>query len=514
MFRRLLSLVLVVGLVGCSTTSNEGAGNDANTLDVAYMAQPATIDPHTSNTSATSDIARNIFEQLVAFDENYEVAPLLAESYEEADDGKSITFHLREGVTFHNGKEMTADDVVASMERWRGLSGKAIAFLSESEFVKEDDYTVVLKMDKPLTIAKYIIAMSTTFAGIMPEETVESADEATGIKEFIGTGPFKFVDWKQDQHIKLEKYEDYQSPTGEASGLVGKRVALVDQLTFHFVQDSSTRTAGIQTGEYDVVMNIPPDNVEQLKGDPNLQLHIDPLGYLTSIFNKKQGLFTDQKARQAVNLAVDKEEVMLSAYTSEEIFTLEHGLLSEDYVNWHNDAGIEEYNAYDPERAKQLLQEAGYNGEPIRIITTRDYEDYYNGGVVLQQKLEQIGANVELEVYDWPSLLEKRTDENAYDLYMMGFLHATDPTQIQYLDSRYDFPGWTDHAVFDELLDELVVAPTPEEAKEIFAKLQAENWAYLPAIKYGDYKRAHATRQNVSNFQFFHGPVFWNVEKE
>lgn len=513
MFRRLLSLVLVIGLVGCST-SDEGVGNNTSTLDVAYAVQPPTIDPHTSNTSATSDIARNIYEQLIAFDENNEVKPLLAESYEESDDGKSIIFHLREGVTFHNGKEMTADDVVASMERWRGLSGKAMAFFSESKFVKEDDYTVVLEMDKPLTIAKYILAMSTTFAAIMPEETIGDADVATGVKEHIGTGPFKFVDWTQDQHIKLEKYEDYQSPSGNASGLVGKREALVDKLTIHFVQDSSTRTAGIQTGEYDIAMNIPSDNAEQLKEDPNLKLLIEPLGFLTSIFNKKQGLFTNQKAREAVNLAVDKEEVMLSAYASDEFFTLEHGLVPERSVDWYNDEGVEAYNAYDPDRAKQLLQEVGYNGEPIRIITTRDYEDYYNGGVVLQQKLEQIGANVKLDVYDWPSFLEKRTDENAYDIFITGFLQATDPTQIQYLDSRYEYPGWTDHPAFDELLDELVTAPTSEKAKEIFTKLQAENWEYLPAIKYGDYKRPHATRKNISNFKYFHGPIFWNVKKE
>ncbi len=516
MFKRLLSVVLIFGLVGCSANT-EGAGNGANVLEVGFNVQPETLDPHLSNTSATNDIARHIFEHLVAFDENNEVAPLLAESYEEAEDGKSITFHLRKGVKFHNGKEMTADDVVASMERWRSLSGKAIAFLSDSEFVKEDEYTVVLKMDKPMTIAKYIVAMSMTFAAIMPDEVIEESKEGTTVNEFIGTGPFEFVEWKQDQHVKLVKFEDYQSPSGETSGLVGKREALVDELTFHFVQDPSTRTAGIQSGEYDIAMSVPNDNVEQLKKDPNVKVNVETigsLGFLTSIFNKKKGLFAEQKARQAVNLAVNKEDVMLSAYSGEDFFILNHGLVPETSKNWYSDAGIEEYNDYDPERAKQLLQEVGYNGEPIRIIATRDYEDHYNSGIVLQEQLQKIGMNVELEVYDWPTLLEKRTDENAYDIYMMSFLNPTDPTQIQYLDSRYNFPGWTDHPVFDELLDELAAAPTQEEAKEIFDAIQAESWEYLPIIKYGEYIRGQAMRKNISNFRFFHSPIFWNVEKE
>ncbi len=515
MYRLLTSLLFVFLLVGCSSGAENGSGNDngESTLNIAYMAQPPNFDPHFTDVVAIRDIARNVFETLVSFDEQNDVVPLLAESYEMNDDGTEIVFQLRKDVKFHNGQEMTADDVVASMERWRTLSPKASSYFTGSEFVKEDDYTVVLRMDQPMPIAKYLLGMNTNFGAIMPKEVIENADTNTGIKEFIGTGPFEFVDWKQDQYIQLAKNDAYTSASDEIDGLVGKREPLVDHVYFHFVQDPATRTAGIQTGEYDIALAIPSDNVEQLKTDSNLGLYIADGGYTTAIFNKKKGLFSDKRAREAVNLAVDKEEVMISAFTSDEFYRMEHGLLGEDYVNWHNDAGVEAYEAYDPEKAKQLLKEAGYNGETIRILSSRDYEDQYHAGVVVQQKLEQIGMKVDLEVYDWPTLLQKRADENAYEMYMFAFAPATDPTQIQYIDSKQEYPGWTDSPELDALLAELMVAPTDEEAKEVFTALQEETWNELPAIKYGEYNRVTVTHGDLPEFKFFHGPVIWNVSK-
>lgn len=521
MYRLLFSLLMVFLLVGCTDESEQGSGegNESesggksdSTLNVAYMAQPPFLDPHVTNTVANRDIGRNIFESLLSFDADNNVAPLLAESFEESEDGKSITFHLRQGIKFHNGEEMTADDVVASMERWRKLSAKANSYLADSEFVKEDDETVVLHMDKPMTIVKYILAMNNNFAAIMPKEIIEQAED-TGVTEFIGTGPFKFVEWKQDQYIELAKNEDYQSASETADGLVGKRDPLVDQVFFHFIQDSSTRTAGIQTGDYDIALAVPSDNVPQLETDPNLELHIKYGGPTTVIFNKKKGLFADQQARQAVNLAINKKDVLMSAFPGDEFHIMEHGLLGEDFPGWHNDAGKEVYENFDPEEARKMLADSGYDGETVRILTTRDYEDQYFAAVVVQQQLEDIGVNVDLQVYDWPSLMAKINDENAYEMFIMAYAQASDPTEIYYLNSRDNYPGWSDSAEIDALLDELMIAPSDEEAKEIFTQLQAETWEYLPAVKFGDYNRVTVTYGDLKGFDFFYGPIVWNVEK-
>ncbi|RST58816.1 ABC transporter substrate-binding protein [Siminovitchia terrae] len=518
MRRLLLSLFILALLVGCSSEgaskSKSGGKKDGDsTLNVAYMAQPPTFDPHMTTAVATRDIMRNVFETLLSVDENNEVVPLLADSFEFSDNFRDVTFKLRKGVKFHNGQEMTADDVVASMNRWKTTNGQANAYLSKSEFVKEDDYTVVLHMDKPYTIIKYLLAMDSNFAGIMPKEVIENADK-TGVKEYIGTGPFKFDEWKQDQFVKMSKNEEYQSSSETVDGLVGLREALVDDLVINFVSDSQTRMSGIQTGEYDVALAIPSDNVPQLENDPNVNVHIAPGGYTVLIFNKKKGLFTDLKARQAVNLAVEKEAVMLSAFTNDHFYTLEGGLLGEAFPSWKNDEGLKEYNAYDPEAAKKLLKEAGYNGEKIRLITTRDYEDQYQSAVVVQQYLEKIGVNVDLQVYDWPSLMELREDENNFDLQAFAFAPATNPINFYYLDSRDDYSGWSNSPEIDKYNDELKVAKTDEEASKAFASLQKATWEYLPAIKYGEYNRVTVARSNLEGFKWFNGPLFWNVEKK
>lgn len=512
-------LLISILLIGCSSgggdsSSSSGGGDDAKpaetTLDIAYAAQPPTLDPHMTVAVATSEIGRNIYESLLALDENNEPAPLLAESFEPSEDLKTLTFKLRQGVKFHNGKEMTADDVVASMERWRKLNGKANTYFANSEFVKVDDYTVELRMDQPFTIAKYILSANYNFAAIMPKEIIDEAPES-GVTEHIGTGPYKLAEWKQDQYIKLEKFEDYQQNGDEPNGFVGKKAALMEEVYFHMVPDSATRTAGVQSGEYDVAALIPHDSFSVVDSDPNLETFKYAEGFTTVVFNKRNGLFSDQKARKALNLAVNKNEVLIAALTDENFFTPEHGLLPKDFVGWYNDAGKDVYDAYNPEEAKKLFEEAGYNGETLKILTTRDYNDQYQVAVVIQENLKQIGVESEIMVYDWATLMEVREDDEFYDLMPMSYNPVTDPTQINFLDSRINYTGWTNSPEIDSLLDQLMVAPSDEEAKKIFTKLQAEFWDYLPAVKFGDLDAVSATRNNVKDVEFFHGPVIWNA---
>lgn len=505
---------MILLLVGCTEEESKNQEKRSeSTLNVAYLVQPPSFDPHFTNATATRDMSRNVFETLLSFDEEYNVKPVLAESFEENKDGTVITFHLRKGIKFHNGKEMTADDVVASMTRWKNINTQGIAYFSGSEFRKEDDYTVTLNMDKPLTIAKYVLATPSHFAGIMPEEVIKEFAEKE-VTEYIGTGPFKYNEWLQDQYIHLIKNEDYQTLSSPAGGMVGKREPLVDHVYFYFVPDPSTRLNGIQTGEYDVAIAIPTDSISKVENDSNLEQYMYAGGYMTIILNKRQGLFTNEKARQAINLAVNKRDAMTAAFSNEKYFDLEHGLLAKSYSNWYNDAGKEAYDQYDPSVAKQLLKEAGYNGEPIRMLTTRDYEDQYQVAIVVQQQLEEIGVNVDLQVYDWPTLFQLKEDDTSHDLHIMGYSPVSDPTKLYFLDSRLNTDGWTNNPKLDGLLDELIIAKTQEEAKEIFTEIQTESWDYMPIIKLGDFRRVALVRKDVEGFNYFEGPTVWDVSNK
>ncbi|GGK29511.1 peptide ABC transporter substrate-binding protein [Caldalkalibacillus thermarum] len=517
-----LVVIVIAGIIGCSadttdSSPSEQKGSDTTepketsggTLNVAYLAQPQTLDPHITTANATRDPARLIFETLVTLNENYEVTPQLAESYEISEDGTTITFKLREGIKFHNGTEMTAEDVVASMTKW-GESAIAKANLGEHEWVAKDKYTVELHFEGPSSVIMYVLADIDQFAAIMPKEVIDSAGPS-GITEYIGTGPFKLENWAHDQHMLFTRFEEYQPVDEPASGLAGKKEALVDEIYFHFVPDESTRVNGLLSGEYDFAHMLPYDAIPQLENVPNIEIDIWPFGIQALVFNKKEGLFRDVRMRQAVNYALNKEEILTAAFTSPKYFELDPSLFLPEQTDWYTDAGQEYYNQQDLEKAKQLLQEAGYNGEEVIILTSRDYAHHYNSAVATQQQLQEIGINAKLEVYDWATLLERRDQPELWDIFFTGFPTSSTPHQYTFLDTRANWPGWTNNPEFDRLLDEIKAQTSQEEAKALYAELQQLMWEDLPIINIGRNLRVSAYSDKVQGYQEFKGPVFWNV---
>lgn len=515
-----LLLLLAVALVGCSAGTNEitetegGETTEATDtaggeLRIAYPAQPPVLDPHISTVIATSEVMGHVFETLVTVDEDYGIQPMLADSYEQSDDGKIITFHLREGVMFHNGKEMKAEDVVASMNRWTEGLGARGQF-DDATFEAKDDYTVELNLPEPLSTAFSTLGHGgTAFAAIMPKEVIENAGEA-GVEEYVGTGPFKFSEWKQDQYVHLTKFDEYEPLDEPASGLAGKKEALVDDLYFLFTPDSSTQVAGIQAGEYDIAHEIPLDNATLLEEDENLQNIAYPVASMLVHFNKKKGFFTDPAARQAVAAAINADDIMKAAFADEKYYTLNHNMMMPHQEGqWYSDVGKDQYNQNDIEKAKELLKEAGYNGEEITILTDREYEEHYDASVVVQAQLEAIGMNVNLEAYDWATASELREDENAFDMYIMGNVPVPDPTSNVYL--MKDYPGWTDSQELDEIIHKFRNQPTLEDAKPVYDELQAWFYDYMPVVKIGDYNAVSTMPKAVENFQHQDRPILWNV---
>lgn len=513
-------LMLALVLVACNNDSSERSSNTSNSEDnsdvelkVALESQPNTLDPLMSTAIVRSRVSQNIFESLVTLNSKFEPVPMLAESIDESEDGLSYTFHLRQDVKFHNGKDMTSDDVVASMNRWAEISSKAINYFEGISFEAKDDYTVEMTLKEPYQDILIFLA-ETDEPSIMPKETVESA-ETIGVTEYIGTGPFKFVEWEQDQHIKLSKFDDYTQSEHPTDGLSGKKEALVDDLYFYFVTDPSTRLMGLQTGEYDIVNFLPEDNYEELKNDPNINTHISYKGAIEISFNKKEGLFSDFKMREAVNTAISAEDIMVSTYSHEDLYKLNPGYMNDEIVGWYTDSGKEAYNQGDVEKAKELLEEAGYDGEVVKVLSTRDYDYNYNAAVTLEQQLSNAGMNVEIEIYDWSSLLDLQHDPSVWNISILGPDYKTTPPQVLFLDPNW--PGWTDHPKIAELKEQIRTEASQEEAKHYWEELQAFLWTeYLPISRVGDYAVIVGTSDKVEGFKVFDSPggyIFWNTKK-
>jgi peptide/nickel transport system substrate-binding protein len=513
----LLALILV--LVGCTpdSSSNESSkGNESDqkgkaggTLKIAYPTQPTTLDPTITTADATRDPARLIYETLVTLNEDYEVTPMLAKSYEISEDGKTYTFTLREGIKFHNGKEMKSDDVVVSMEKW-SESAVAKSNLGVHKWVAKDEYTVELQVDKPSSVLMLVLAEPSQIAAIMPKEVVEAAGPG-GVKEYVGTGPFKFEEWKQNQHIHFTKFDDYVTDDKPTSGLAGKKEALVDEIYHNFVGDAATRITGLIGSEYDFAHMLPYDAVSQVENTPGFVVDVWPYGDEMMVFNKKQGFFKNVKARQAVNYGLDKEAVARAAFTDEKYYKLGPSLFLPNQAEWYTDAGKELYNPKDLNKAKKLLKEAGYKGEEIVILTSRDYEHHYNAAVATQQQLKEMGVNAKLDVYDWPTLLDRREQPDKWDIFYTAMPITTTPHQYTFFSSSSQWPGWTNNPEFDRLLEEIKSQDTQEKAKEKYTELQQLMWEDLPVINVTKNNRVSAYSETVKGYKEFIGPIFWNT---
>ena len=230
--------ISVVSLLGVSlVVLGEGAPRYGGTLRGALASEPGKLDMQMDTGVAASIPARHILEGLFAFDENYTPQPMLALNWELNETGTVATFYLRRGVLFHNGKEMKADDVVASMNRWGkyGLTSAAL-WTHVVNLVALDDYTVQVTLDEPFAPMTTYLANIYGGPSIYPKEIVEVAgDQPIAPENIIGTGPYKFVEWKAGDYILLERSAGYASSPAAASGFAGEKVAYFDKLQFFFV---------------------------------------------------------------------------------------------------------------------------------------------------------------------------------------------------------------------------------------------------------------------------------------
>lgn len=482
-------------------------------LHVAMGTSPATLDVMMGTDYIPRIIAYgNIYESLVTLTADYNWKEELAESVEVNDEHTEYTYHLRQGIKFHDGTEMTADDVVASMNRWIEKYSNAANMVGDARFEKVDDYTVTIKTEEPALFLNELIATQSQGSVIMPASVIESADAATGVSEYIGTGPYKFVEWKDGQYIKLEKFEDYQpyGTEGETDGWWGYKAAPTQTVYFDLVTDSATRVAGISSGEYDFAHELPTDNYGQFGDESSYQIYKDVLGCFAVVYNKAEGLCSNVAFRQAVNAILNPEEILTGAYGSSEFYRIETSYMGSEIVNWYTTAGEENAHKADPEAAKKYLEEAGYNGETFRILVRPSSPDFVNAAVVIQQELEAIGVNVEIVSVDNSTYQTYRNDQTQYDIFFTNALPVSVPTLQIFLSATW--AGFTSDPVILDGVAEINSCTTLEEAQEKWDILQGYCWTdSLPITKLGTSFSYSVGSTKVVDIEYFNGPLVGNA---
>jgi peptide/nickel transport system substrate-binding protein len=476
-------------------------------LKVATIGEPPTLDIPFSTAVITYEIMWHVNEGLFTYDQAFNPVPLLAESHVVSERGLRHTIALRKGVKFHNGKEMTAADVVPSITRWGRVAslGKPLWKNVES-LAARDPYTIVFSLKQPS--ASLVFGLAEAHAAIYPKEVVEAAGEGQ-LKEFTGTGPYRFVEHKPDRHIKLARFKDYAARAEPANGFGGKRVAYVDEILFIPVPETAVRLAGVETGEYHHAMFVKQDSYDRVKALPQLDPRIvKPRGWAVAVLNHKAGLMTQKKLRQAVQAALDMEPIMAAGFGHKAFYRLDPGLFFPEQP-WHSTAGGALYNQRDRDKARRLVKEAGYARQPVRWLTTKEYEFMYKNAEVAKQQLEDVGLVVDMQVVDWATLNHRTAKPELWEISSTGLVFSADPAN--HISLRCSWNGWWCHEEKEQLLGELQRESDPKKRKALVDRIQAIFYEDVGRVKLGDYFTLDVARRDLRGpFRTATRLYFWN----
>ncbi len=492
----LLAAICVVALSLNVTWAGPPKPGQGGIMKVAANAYPPTLDWQASTATACREICMNIFESLVTYNKKFKIVPMLATKWEISSDGLAYTFHLRQGVKFHNGKEMTSEDVVASLTRFMEHGRRNKDLYMVKDVVAVDTHTV--RFDLTETTGALLPALASPVAqvSILPKEALYDKDgkfyPADRLphdpEHLVGTGPYKFNKWPRDRYVSMIYFEDYKPHDEvEGDGLGGDRVPYYKEIRFYKVAEPAARIAGVETGQYHFGDRVPYDLAMKVKDKPGLKVtRIAPFSWPIIYFNYhpdpdgKPSLFSNLKMRQAVQALLDMEEIMKAAGTGPG--RLDPGVMFKEHVFW-NDAGKELYNQANPEKAKKLLKEAGYDGREIRIMTNQGYAYMYKTAVSIQEQLKRINVPSKLIVIDWPATIQRWLKGGYWDIGFSGISTRFDPTNHNILwHSKLNSFGYNSPEV-DKLVEAGMQESDFKKRYEIYKKLQQMTYEDVIFIK-------------------------------
>jgi peptide/nickel transport system substrate-binding protein len=510
MTTRLAWIVLALVLLTGPPAEAQDTPRTGGVLKAAMIGEPPSLDLHWTTAVITQQITWHVYEGLYTYDRSFNPIPMLAEGHTITDGGRRYTITLRKGVKFHTGREMTSADVVPSLQRWGKISTPGKLLWKDVEAVEaKDPYTVVIHLKEPSGSLLYGLGRPNNGAVVYPKEVVAAAGDGQ-VKDYIGTGPYRFVEHKPDRHIKLARFKEYSARSEPAEGYGGRRIAYLDEILFIPVPDVAVRLAGVETGEYHFGLQIKQDQYDRIKGLPTLDPRVvKPSGWSTAVLNHKQGLMANKKIRQAFQAALDMEPIMSAGFGNKDFYRLDAGLFYPEQGLWHSTVSAASFNQRNRDKARRLLQEAGYKGEPVRWISTREYEWMYKNALVAKQQLEEVGFKVDLQVVDWATLVQRRNKPELHDVFSTGFGFTADPALATSIQCNW--PGWWCHEEKEKLLSEMVREVDPKKRRVLIDRIQAVFYEDVGRIKFGDFFSLDVVRKDLRGFQSTPELFFWNA---
>ncbi|OOG45398.1 ABC transporter substrate-binding protein [Polaromonas sp. A23] len=505
--RRKAALALVLGAAAClPLTAQSQAAKSA--LNLAMVAEPPTLDIQSTPADLVCIIMQHVYEPLFTFDAKAALVPMLAESMPKISaDGKLYSITLRKGVKLHNGRELNADDVVASLKRWMEVSprGKSVS-AQVADLTAKGPLAVEISLKNAYAPLLSQLAMASGMAAIMAKESL-----AQPLREYVGTGPYRFKERRPDQYVLLTRFDGYSARAEVASGYGGKRVAMVEELRFVPVPNANTRVEGALAGQFHYADLLPIEALARLEKASGKAVPImtPSFGFPYLVFNTKDGSLAQQPVRKAVQIALGEGEMLAAGFGDTRFFIAEGNHFPKG-TPFYSDAGTSNYNERDARKAKAQAEQAGYKGDPIRILTSRQYDFHYNMALIMAEQLKKAGFKAELNVVEWATLLQRRADPKLWDIYIThsGLFPEPMLSPPQLGDGA---PGWWSSPAKTAALAALNQEPNPAKRGALWGKVQQVVYDEVPYIHVGKFASLSARAPALQGYTPFTYPFFWNT---
>ncbi|MFD2239279.1 ABC transporter substrate-binding protein [Aureimonas populi] len=502
-------------------------GARAETTITAVMHAPLrAVDPVISTAYILRNYGYMVYDTLLARDEAGNVQPQMAD-WTVSEDGMTYTFTLREGLLWHDGTPVTATDAVASLERWSqvdGLGQVMTSLMTGMEVLDERSFT--LTFETPTEIGLMALSKPSGVAPFMFPEAVARTPVSEQITSTVGSGPFVFAadEYQPGVRAVFEKNQDYVPREEPASGLAGGKIVNVDRVVWTTMPDPMTAVSALMAGEIDFLEQIPQDLLPLVEGNPDFEMAVYPKQGSQNLarLNFLHPPFDNLQIRKAALLALGQQELLDSqvgsgsanARTCPAVFGCGSAYVSE--------YGAEDIVEPQPERAKALLEEAGYDGTPILLMHATDLVNLAPMGPVFSQQLRNAGFNVDMVSMDWASVVGRRTSraapaEGGWNIFSTTNVLPDVADPLGFIGARAGgdtaWFGWPDVPEIEEARAQLAATADAQEAVALGRRVHELIIDNVTMIPMGEFYNVTVRSAALGGQMDAEAPVFWNMTK-
>ena len=493
----------------------------AKTLTAVMHSDLRIIDPGFTGAYITRDHGYMVYDTLLATDSDFKIQPQMAD-WKVSDDKLTYTLTLRDGLKWHDGSPVTAEDCVASLKRWSKNETMGQTLMDFTATLEApDDRTITLKLKEPYGLVLESIGKPSSIVPFMMPKRLAETPPGQQIKEQIGSGPFKFVQAEFQPGVKAvyEKNTDYVPRKEPPSWTSGGKVVKVDRVEWITMPDAQTAVNALQSGDIDFMESLPFDLVTMLAANTDLKVEtLDKFGFqIVGRMNFLYPPFNNVKVRRAAFLALNQKDVLDALVGNSEYYLVCGAIFGCD-TPLATDVGSESLvKGNGMAEAKKLLAESGYDGTPVVIMAPGDVLVFKAQPIVAAQLLRRAGFNVDLQATDWQTVVSRRASqkpprEGGWNMFFTNWVgaDALNPVVNVSVGGRGKnggWFGWPDDPKMEALRDAFVRASSFEEQKQIAADIQKEVYDEVIYVPLGQYFAPCAWRKSLSGV--LDGPATW-----